>query len=207
MNATQALASSPPLLVRFVHGPRSYPNPHRGVDFLLKGRLAYCLRHIKNMLPSKSEISSRRFDGLPDSVAAARRFTRDALVKFPIEGSETAVLLVSELVTNAVRYGLGSILLTLTVHGTSLRCEVTDANPAAPRLKEAAVDDETGRGMQLLHELSHRCGVRPARHGKTVWFELEAAHLAGEPGADLPVQPFLGVAGPDLAPDLGEGGG
>ncbi|WP_406304520.1 ATP-binding protein [Streptomyces sp. NBC_00885] len=130
-------------------------------------------------------LSNARFDCVPASVSAARSFTRDVLVKLPIEESETAVLLVSELVTNAVRYGLGPILLTLTVHGNSLRCEVTDANPAAPCLKEAAADDESGRGMHMLHELSHRCGIRPARHGKTVWFELEEAPPARESDIDL----------------------
>lgn len=126
------------------------------------------------------ESSSRTFDRRPDSVAAARRFTRDALVKLHIEESETAVLLVSELVTNAVRYGLGPILVTLALHGELFRCEVSDANSVAPCLKEAAVDDESGRGMHMVYTLSHRCGVRPALRGKTVWFELEAAHMVGE---------------------------
>ncbi|MBT2369869.1 ATP-binding protein [Streptomyces sp. ISL-10] len=107
-------------------------------------------------------------------MAAARSFTRAVLVEQPLEQAETAELLVSELVTNAVHHGAGPILLSVTVRGASLRCEVTDAHPAFPCLRAAGADDESGRGMRLLHALSHRCGVRPARRGKTVWFELQA---------------------------------
>ena len=149
------------------------------VDGPLTGRLAYVLAHLTRLVPrpSRGENRSQWFDRHPASVAAARSFTRDTLLEQPLEESETAELLVSELVTNAVRYGAGPILLSVTVRGTSLRCEVTDAHPAAPCLKAAGADDESGRGMQLIHELSHRCGVRPTRRGKTVWFELQAAGL------------------------------
>ncbi|MDH6122354.1 anti-sigma regulatory factor (Ser/Thr protein kinase) [Kitasatospora sp. GAS204A] len=172
------LANTPALLVPPMRrGPRRRTTPRREVPSSLRGRLACFLLQLTRPIPQphRDETRSQRFDRHPASVAAARRFTRDCLVGQPLEESETAELLVSELVTNAVRYGAGPILLTVTVLGRSLRCEVTDAHPAAPCFKEAAADDESGRGMQLLHELSHRCGVRPAHPGKTVWFELRCA--------------------------------
>jgi len=171
------LANNPALFVPPMRrGPRRRTTPRREVSSLLHSRLAYLLCHLTRPIPRphRGENRSHWFDRHPTSVAAARRFTRDTLIERPLEESETAELLVSELVTNAVRYGVGPILLSVTVRGRSLRCEVTDAHPAVPCLKAAAADDESGRGMQLLHELSHRCGVRPARQGKTVWFELQA---------------------------------
>lgn len=149
------------------------------VDGPLIGRLAHVLVHLTRLVPRpyRGENSSQWFDRHPASVAAARSFTRDTLVEQPLEQSETAELLVSELVTNAVRYGAGPILLSVTFRGTSLRCQVTDAHPAVPCIKAAGADDESGRGMQLLRELSHRCCIRPAHPGKTVWFELQAPGL------------------------------
>ncbi|MGI5404516.1 ATP-binding protein [Streptomyces sp. CA-135486] len=164
------------------------------VDGPLIGRLAHVLAHLTRLVPRpcRGENRSQWFDRHPASVAAARSFTRDTLVEQPLEESETAELLVSELVTNAVRHGAGPILLSVTVRGTSLRCEVTDAHPAVPRLEAAGADDESGRGLQLLHELSHRCGVRPARQGKTVWFELQAPGMteASVPASVPALGPF-----------------
>ncbi|WP_406301738.1 ATP-binding protein [Streptomyces sp. NBC_00885] len=146
------------------------------VDGSLTGRPAYGPAHPTRLdpRPYRGETRSQWFDRHPASVSAARSFTRDTLVEQPLEESETVELLVSELVTNAVRHGAGPILLSVTVRGGSLRCEVTDAHPAFPCLKAAGADDESGRGMRLLHELSHRCGVRADHQGKTVWFELWA---------------------------------
>ncbi|WP_406276748.1 ATP-binding protein [Streptomyces sp. NBC_00191] len=146
------------------------------VDGPLIGRPAHPTRLVPR--PYRGETRSQWFDRHPASVSAARSFTRDILVEQPLEESETVELLVSELVTNAVRHGAGPILLSVTVRGGSLRCEVTDAHPAFPCLMAAGADDESGRGMRLLHELSHLCGVRADHQGKTVWFELRAPGLA-----------------------------
>ncbi|TQK50515.1 histidine kinase-like protein [Streptomyces sp. SLBN-118] len=154
-------------------------------DGPLIGRLAHVVAHLSSLVPGahRGVTRSQWFERHPASVAAARSFTRDTLVDWTREESETVELLVSELVTNAVRHGAGPILLRVTVRGTSLRCEVTDAHPASPCLKAAGADDESGRGMWLLHELSHRCGVRPAHQGKTVWFELQAPGPASVPAS------------------------
>jgi PAS domain S-box-containing protein len=84
----------------------------------------------------------------------------------------TVELIVSELVTNAIRYGSGPIRLRLIRH-KSLVCEVSDANNSSPRLRHARVTDESGRGLFLVSELSHRWGTRFAAGGKIAWAEME----------------------------------
>jgi serine phosphatase RsbU (regulator of sigma subunit) len=98
------------------------------------------------------------------------------LVKEPLERWDladllpTTQLLVSELVTNAIRYTPGPVTLRLIQEG-SLVCEVLDSSPALPRLRSAAGDDEGGRGLQVVSQLSHRWGARRVAGGKVVWCE------------------------------------
>jgi serine phosphatase RsbU (regulator of sigma subunit)/anti-sigma regulatory factor (Ser/Thr protein kinase) len=82
-----------------------------------------------------------------------------------------AELLVSELVTNAVRYAQGKIGLRLVLEG-GLVCEVTDDSAALPRLRHADDSDERGRGLQVVSQLAQRWGARRAASGKVVWCEL-----------------------------------
>jgi serine phosphatase RsbU (regulator of sigma subunit) len=81
-------------------------------------------------------------------------------------------LLVSELVTNAIRYAEGSVTLRLICEDM-LVCEVADSSPALPRLWEADGDDERGRGLQIVSRLSHRWGSRRTPTGKVVWCEQQ----------------------------------
>ncbi|MFJ9745495.1 phosphatase [Streptomyces sp. WAC 01325] len=82
-----------------------------------------------------------------------------------------AELVVSELVTNAIRYGRPPIRLRL-IHDRSLLCEVSDAGSTTPHLRRARVFDEGGRGLLLVAQLAGQWGTRHARRGKTVWAEL-----------------------------------
>ena len=86
---------------------------------------------------------------------------------------DTAVLLVSELATNAVRHASGRFRLTLfAAHGV-LRCEVGDTGCREPRVRDTAAGaEESGRGMFLVDALARRWGCRRDGPGKTVWFEL-----------------------------------
>ncbi len=83
----------------------------------------------------------------------------------------TAELLVSELVTNAVRYAQGKIGLRLVLEG-GLVCEVLDDSAALPRLRHPDDEDERGRGLQVVSQLSQRWGTRRTVAGKVVWCEL-----------------------------------
>ena len=108
----------------------------------------------------------------PQSVGRARELAREALESWGLEGLvDTTELLVSELVTNALRYGEGEIRLRLLLDRT-LVCEVWDGNLVQPRRRRARDTDEGGRGLQLVGLLSAGWGSRRTPHGKTVWFEL-----------------------------------
>jgi serine phosphatase RsbU (regulator of sigma subunit)/anti-sigma regulatory factor (Ser/Thr protein kinase) len=84
----------------------------------------------------------------------------------------TAELLVSELVTNAVRYAQGKIELRLVLEKKALVCEVLDDSAALPRLRHPDDHDERGRGLQVVSQVAQRWGARRAGSGKVVWCEL-----------------------------------
>lgn len=79
-------------------------------------------------------------------------------------------LIVSELVTNAIRHAEGPIQLRL-IRDRALICEVSDGSSTAPHLRRARVLDEDGRGLLLVSQLSQRWGTRQTPHGKTIWAE------------------------------------
>ena len=89
----------------------------------------------------------------------------------PGELIPSAELLVSELVTNAVRYAQGQIGLRLVLEG-GLVIEVLDDSAALPRLRHPDDDDERGRGLQVVSQIAQRWGARRAVSGKVVWCEL-----------------------------------
>jgi anti-sigma regulatory factor (Ser/Thr protein kinase) len=94
------------------------------------------------------------------------------------QGVETAVLLVTELVSNAIEHGGGSAVLDAEVDGRRLRVCVVDDDPTLPSASLASIDAERGRGLLLVEALSSRWGAEPRDGGKNVWFELDhaAAH-------------------------------
>ena len=106
-------------------------------------------------------------------VGEARRFTRDTLVSWGLASlSEFTVLLVSELVSNALLHAGTPTQLRL-LRNRVLTVEVADVDDHAPRLHRASEEDEGGRGMHLINELAHRWGSRATGDGKVVWLELE----------------------------------
>jgi PAS domain S-box-containing protein len=107
----------------------------------------------------------------PAIVARAREQALHQLTAWQLEDAAfTTELIVSELVTNAIRYGGPPIQLRL-IHDTDLICEVSDASSTAPHLRRARVFDEGGRGLLLVAQLSERWGSRYTRTGKTIWAE------------------------------------
>ena len=116
------------------------------------------------------------------AVRLAREATRDALATWRLAClEETAVLLVSELVTNSVRHARDSEAITLELEaaGTWLRIEVTDADPRWPQPRTPAGFDGSGFGLMLVDALAGKWGVRETGIGKAVWAELDARQ-AGE---------------------------
>ncbi|MFD4635377.1 SpoIIE family protein phosphatase [Streptomyces sp. NPDC058284] len=126
-----------------------------------------------------------RFDGIAPSDVAywflepenatpsrARRLARSALVRWGLEElTDSVELLVSEVVTNAVRYASRPITLRL-LRTDVLRCEVGDDVPQLPRLRNARATDEGGRGLYLVNKMARRWGATRLSTGKVVWFEL-----------------------------------
>jgi anti-sigma regulatory factor (Ser/Thr protein kinase) len=105
-------------------------------------------------------------------VRLARRRVRDTLEEWRLASlTDVTVLLVSELVTNSLRYAHGPIGVRM-VRGSSLLVEVSDPLPDPPRERIAGDEDEGGRGLQLVARTSRRWGTRHGPQGKTVWFEL-----------------------------------
>ena len=110
------------------------------------------------------------------AVGLARQATRDTLATWRLAClEETAVLLVSELVTNAVRHARGgrAIALELRTEGSWLRIEVHDADPRWPRPRTPAGFDESGFGFILVDAMARKWGVRDTATGKAVWADLD----------------------------------
>ncbi|WCD95209.1 SpoIIE family protein phosphatase [Streptomyces sp. HUAS 31] len=111
---------------------------------------------------------------LPDAVMHARRFTARTLRRWNVQAAADAVLLVvSELVTNALVHTQGSVRLDLVLRGNRVRVSVSDSSPRAPA-KPVIVDWEStgGRGLLLVEAVSDASGTVPVAGGKQVWSEI-----------------------------------
>jgi anti-sigma regulatory factor (Ser/Thr protein kinase) len=93
----------------------------------------------------------------------------------------TTELIVSELVTNAIRYGIEPIRLRVLHDHDSLICEVADGSSTSPHLRRAATTDEGGRGLFLVARFAQRWGTRYLARGKVIWTEQSTRSPAGEP--------------------------
>lgn len=117
----------------------------------------------------------------PAAVAIARERACDQLVAWGLdELLFTTELVVSELVTNAIRYGRRSIRLRLILDD-ALICEVADASSTSPRLRHARATDEGGRGLFLVARLTRRWGTRYTGAGKIIWAEQNLPSRAAVP--------------------------
>ncbi|MFB7507059.1 SpoIIE family protein phosphatase [Streptomyces broussonetiae] len=107
----------------------------------------------------------------PAEVAAFRQAAGEQLTAWGLdEAAFITELVVSELVTNAIRYGESPIQLRL-IRDRALICEVSDASSTSPHLRRANAFDEGGRGLLLVAQLTQRWGSRQTGRGKTIWAE------------------------------------
>ncbi|MFI9270563.1 SpoIIE family protein phosphatase [Kitasatospora sp. NPDC052896] len=160
-----ALQAGTPVLETLCDEVLSELDPHHGED-----DIALLMARVRAF--PEDAVGDWRLPPEPTSVAKARELACGwLLVRGLDELVDTTELLVSELVTNALRHGRGDIRLRLLCDSTVV-CEVWDDGYAQPRRRRAQETDEGGRGLQLVSLLAERWGSRRTPHGKIVWFEL-----------------------------------
>ncbi|TWF73535.1 serine phosphatase RsbU (regulator of sigma subunit) [Kitasatospora viridis] len=109
----------------------------------------------------------------PAAVAKVREDATATLEEWGLtELAFTTELVLSELVTNAIRYAGGPVLVRL-IRADTLTCEVSDGSSTQPRMRRARLTDEGGRGLYLVAQLTSRWGSRYTASGKTIWTEQE----------------------------------
>lgn len=109
----------------------------------------------------------------PEMVTVARRFVRERLTAW--EATDhliDALVITSELVTNAVLHARTAMVLKLEVRGGTVRVEVHDENPRVPVMAPCPPDATSGRGLALVVSLSTSWGIEQQEHGKVVWAEV-----------------------------------
>ncbi len=113
----------------------------------------------------------------PEAVAGARRMAGEQVTGWGLgELVYTTELIVSELVTNAIRYGNPPVQLRI-IRGDTLICEVSDGSSTAPHMRRARTFDEGGRGLLLVAQIAERWGSRQIPTGKTIWAEQPLPRL------------------------------
>ncbi len=110
----------------------------------------------------------------PASVPVARDHVRAACLAASTDADvcDSAVLLASEVVTNAVVHGRGRVRLLVDAGHDRVVVEVADDSVASPVVRDAGEEATGGRGMAIVAMLADRWGIRPTDSGKVVWFEL-----------------------------------
>ncbi|WP_392672351.1 ATP-binding protein [Streptomyces sp. LN785] len=135
------------------------------------------------VIDTEGDCAEWTFPAVPGAVHTARQEVHETLRGWGLDTAvvDVTILLVSELVTNSLRYTSGPIGVRLVrpapdgeAPGThlGLLVEVSDPLPDLPTERTAGPDDEGGRGLQLVACTARRWGTRRGKSGKTVWFEL-----------------------------------
>ena len=109
------------------------------------------------------------------AASQARRHIAEACAGIPDETVYTARLLVTELVSNAVLHGRGTVLLTVTRDDAGIRVEVHDESPRRPTIIDGPALAEHGAGLRLVSAMAGSWGTssrEAGRPGKRVWFTL-----------------------------------
>ncbi|WP_406483149.1 sodium/proline symporter PutP [Streptomyces platensis] len=145
------------------------------VDALLTGPpsddAALLLARTRLLAPDR--VASWDLPSDPASVANARALAGRQLAEWGMDDlTFTTELIVSELVTNAIRHATGPVCLRL-IRDRGLICEISDASSTSPRLRHARTTDEGGRGLLIVAQLARRWGTRYTTAGKIIWTEQD----------------------------------
>jgi anti-sigma regulatory factor (Ser/Thr protein kinase) len=156
---------------------RSWASPDEAGELLLAGMLPgrpadhVALLVARTRALDAGHVATLDLPSDPAAVSRARRFTAATLEAWGLdELSFNTQLMVSEMVTNAIRHGRPPIHLRF-VRASALTCEVFDASSTAPHMRRARTFDEGGRGLLLVAQLAARWGTRHNREGKIIWAE------------------------------------
>ncbi|WP_323874499.1 ATP-binding SpoIIE family protein phosphatase [Streptomyces sp. 3212.3] len=129
------------------------------------------LARTRSLGPSRTV--SWEFAADPAVVGHARALTTRQLARWQLEHlADSTELIVSELITNAIRHGSGPVRLRLIRH-RFLTCEVYDTSCSSPRLHHPRTTDVNGRGLFLVAQLSRKWGTRHTPDGKLIWAEQQ----------------------------------
>ncbi|MFF3212979.1 SpoIIE family protein phosphatase [Streptomyces sp. NPDC002886] len=146
---------------------------HDIVEGLPPGRLRddVTLLLARTRMVDEDSLATWVLEADPAIVGEARRLVLDQLTAWDLdELAFSTELIVSELVTNAIRHAGGPVRLRL-IRADTLTCEVSDSSNTQPRMRRARNHEEGGRGLYIVAQLSHRWGSRYTVEGKTVWSE------------------------------------
>ncbi|MFI1508806.1 SpoIIE family protein phosphatase [Streptomyces sp. NPDC020597] len=139
----------------------------------------------RSRLLDPSQVADWDIPGDPAAVAGIRTQVARRLQEWGLEElTFSTELVISELVTNAIRYGAEPRRLRILRDGPSLICEVADGSSTSPHLRRAADTDEGGRGLFLVAQFTQRWGTRYVPRGKVIWTEQSLNSSATEPAAD-----------------------
>jgi anti-sigma regulatory factor (Ser/Thr protein kinase) len=122
---------------------------------------------------AEDQVSAWELPADPARVGDARNATTEQLSTWGLDDlAFTTELIVSELVTNAIRYAAGPVHIRL-IRDQALICEVSDTGYTSPHLRHAETDDEGGRGLFIIAQMAQRWGTRYTATGKTIWVEQD----------------------------------
>jgi DNA-binding NarL/FixJ family response regulator len=141
---------------------------------LKDNQLDYLVELLETVGKQRTGQTTLRLDGSLTSAREARAFTADVLREWAVEDiADDVLLVVTELVNNAVTHAMSECELRISVSPVSLRVEVTDSGSGAPDPLPPSATRNHGRGLHLVDALSAAWGFEPiATGGKTVWAEL-----------------------------------
>ena len=123
------------------------------------------------------QVAARDVPYDPVEVGAARQWAVERLTEWGLADiAFITELVVSELVTNAIRYGTPPVQLRL-IRDRTLICEVSDGSATSPHMRRAHAFDEGGRGLLLVAQLTQRWGSRQTNTGKVIWAEQPLSGL------------------------------
>lgn len=153
----------------------SGPDVHAAVEDVCRvvtGRPHGAVLVARTRVLDAESVASRTLPPDCAAVAAARAWASGQLARWMLDDlAFTTTLVVSELVTNAIRYSSGPVELRLINDHHTLTCEVSDTSGAAPHPRKAKPTDEGGRGLSIVTQLTQHHGMRHTARGKTVWTE------------------------------------